>query len=160
MKHQKIEPLSQTALRAKHGDLLSDIEFVATRANAARKAPQEAAADIVEAAEAAHVRLLGEWRASRGGNLNNTFFDPLSKRLRRIIRAYRKFSDAPASAPAPAPNGERWVYQIVNFEQLPFHRLKPYFRASHVDEAIRTAVLLGLRDLPGVRIYPYEEPDD
>ena len=159
MKHQKIEPLSQTtALRVKHAELLSDIELVAQRANAARKAPQEAAADIVEAAEAALIRLSAARRAARGGNEANAFFDPLSVRLRRIIRVYRKFDGA--AAPAPVEDGKRWVYQIVNFEQLPFHRLKPFFRASHVDEAIKTAVLLGLRDLPGVRIYPYEEPDD
>ena len=151
MKHEKLEHPSQTSLRAKHGDLLQDIELVASRANAARNAPPDVIDAIVEAAEVAHVRVLGEWRKSRGGNVNNAFFDPLSKRLRRIIRTFRS-RERPPSAPG------RWIYQIINFEELPFERLKPYFRAGHVDEAIKSGILLGLREIPGLRIY--EEPTD
>ena len=137
--------------------MLKDIELVATRANAARKAPQEHASAIVEAAEAAHIRVLAEWRESRGGNINNAFFDPLSKRLRRILRAYRKVGGAPPRE----PNGEgRWIYQIVDFEELPFDRLKAYFRASHVHDAIKIGITLGLREIPGLRIYPDEEPPE
>lgn len=149
MKHEKPQ---QTMLRSKHAELLQDIELVAQRANAARQAPQEAAAAIVEAAEVAHLRVLGEWRLSRGGVENNAFFDPLAKRLRRIIRAYRKYSEPPKPT-----NSERgWIYQITNFEALPLDRLKPYFRASHVHDAIKTGISLGLRDIPGLRIYPDE----
>jgi hypothetical protein len=153
VKHTPITP--QTSLNSRHADLLRDIELVATRANAARRDPQEAAAGIVEAAEVAHLRLLAAWRDSRGGHQNNAFFDPLSKRLRRIIRAYRKFGAEPAKEPTHG-----WIYQIVNYEQMPFDRLKPYFRASHVDEAVRMGISLGLRELPGVRIYPDEESID
>ena len=89
MKHETLEHPTQTSLRSKHAELLSDIELIAQRANAARRSPQEAAAGIVEAAEAAHLRILAAWRDSRGGNANNAFFDPLFKRLRRIIGSYR-----------------------------------------------------------------------
>jgi hypothetical protein len=153
MKHETLEHPSQTSLRTKHADLLSDIELVAKRADAARKAPQAYAAAIVEAAEAAHVRVLGEWRKSRGGNQNNAFFDPLSKRLRRIIRVYRKYGGE--AAPVTESPG-CWIYSIVNYEELPFERLKPYFRASHVDDAIKMSIELGMRDLPGVRIWREE----
>ena len=156
MKHETLEHPSQTSLRAKHRDLLADIELVATRANDARRAPQKAAPDIVEAAEVAHVRLLAAWRESRGGNIANAFFDPLSKRLRRIIRAYRQYGGEPAKEPSPG----RWIYQLTNFEEIPFDRLKPYFRASHVDDAIKIGITLGLREIPGLRIYPDKEPTD
>lgn len=156
MKHEKLEHPSQTTLRAKHGDLLADVELVAQRANAARGAPQEHAADIVEAAEAAHLRVLAAWRESRGGNAMNAFFDPLAKRLRRIIRTYRKYSSE--AAPIPEVEGKSWIYQILSYEEMPFDRLKPYFRASHVDEAIKIGIQLGLREIPGLRIY--EEPTD
>jgi hypothetical protein len=151
MKHEKLQHPSQTTLRSKHAELLSDIELVAQRANAARRDPQEAAAGIVEAAEVAHLRLLAAWRDSRGGNTNNAFFDPLSKRLRRIIRAYRPFGGEPAKEPTSG-----WIYQLFNFEEIPFERLKPYFRASHVDDAIKISIELGMRDLPGVRIWREE----
>ena len=154
MKHSKIELPLQTTLRAKHADLLGDIDLVAQRANDARKAPREHAATIVEAAEITHLRVLAGWRDSRGGNEANAFFDPLSKRLRRIIREYRKFCE---TAPVEPVEGKRWIYEIVNFEELPFDRLKPYFRASHVDDAIKMGIKLGLREIPGLRIYPDED---
>jgi hypothetical protein len=159
MKHETLEHPSQTSLRSKHADLLSDVELVAQRADAARRAPQAHAAAIVEAAEVALVRVLEEWRKSRGGNQNNMFFDPLSKRLRRIIRVYRKFAMGPPGEPQEPSNG-RWLYQITNYEVLPFDRLKPYFRASHVHDAIRIGISLGLRELPGLRIFPDEEQPD
>ena len=89
------------------------------------------------------MRLQAGWKASRGGNLANAFFDPLSKRLRRIIREYRKFCQ---TAPVAPVEGKRWVYQITNYEALPFDRLKPYFRASHVDDAIKMGIELGMRN--------------
>lgn len=156
MKHTPI--ILQTTLRTKHAELLSDIELVAQRANAARHAPQEAAAAIVEAAEVAHLRLLRAWRESRGGNAANAFFDPLAKRLRRIMGVYRKYSDAPR--PKQETTGGGWIYQIYNYEDMPFDRLKPYFRASHVDDALKIGISLGLREFPGVRIYPDKEPLD
>jgi hypothetical protein len=146
----------QTKLYEQHRELLADIELVAERANASRSEPKKHAAYIVEAAEVALVRLLDAWRKSRGGTQNNLFFDPLSKRLRRIIAAYRKHTDIPVAEPQEEP--ARWVYKITNYEAVPFHRLKPYFRASAVDEAIKTGILLGLRELPGVQIWK-EEPD-
>jgi len=155
MKHSRIELPLQTTLRARHAELLGDIELVAQRANDARKVPREHAATIVEAAEITHLRVLAGWRTSRGGNEANAFFDPLSKRLRRIIREYRKFCE---TAPVAEVEGKRWIYQIVNFEELPLDRLKPYFRASHVDDAIKMGIKLGLREIPGLRIY--EEPTD
>ena len=154
MKHQKL-PL-QTTLRARHAELLNDIELVAERANAAKRTPREHAPAIVEAAEITHLRLLGGWRDSRGGNEANAFFDPLSKRLRRIIREYRKFCE---TEPVQEVDGKRWIYRIVDYEQLPFERLKPYFRASHVDDAIKTGIGLGMREIPGLRIYPDEDSD-
>jgi hypothetical protein len=48
------------------------------------------------------------------------------------------------------------VYKITNFEALQFERLKPYFRASAVDDAIKMGILLGVRDLPGVLIWKEE----
>ena len=156
MKHTPILDLSQTTLRAKHADLLQDVEAVAARANAAKRAPHEYAAMIVEAAEVTHVRVLAGWRASRGGHAANNFFDPLSKRLRRIIREYRKFCQ---TAPVEPVEGQRFIYQIINYEELPLDRLKPYFRASHIDAAIKEGIGLGLREIPGLRIYPDEETD-
>jgi hypothetical protein len=139
-------------------DLLDDIELIASRADKARRVPQEHAAAIVEAAEATHLRVLAEWRRSRGGNANNAFFGPLSKRLRRIIAWYRRYRE-PESKPA-AVEGERWGYSIRDYELIPFDRLKPYFRASHVDQAIKAGISLGMRDLPGVLIYQDEtEPE-
>jgi hypothetical protein len=152
MKHEKLTHPSQIALRERHANLLADIELVAQRANDARKAPREHAADILEAAETALVRVTHEWRASRGGNQNNLFFDPLSKRLRRIVRFYRGYCEATAAF-APAGPGKSWVYKITNYERIPFDRLKPWFRASHVDEALKMGITLGLRELPGVLIY-------
>jgi hypothetical protein len=148
----------QTRLYDQHAELVADIELVAERANAARSDPKKHAAYIVEAAEIALVRLLDAWRKSRGGTQNNLFFDPLSKRLRRIITAYRKHTDAPAAEMPEEPN--HWVYKITNYEAIPFHRLKPFFRASAVDEAIKIGILLGLRELPGVQIWKEEEPDE
>jgi hypothetical protein len=146
---------TQMALSERHAELLADIESVANRANAARVAPGgEAAAAIVEAAEASLVRVHHHWRASRGGTQNNLFFDPLSKRLRRIIAHYKGRSEVPAE-----PSAERWRYMIVDYEEIDFRRLKPWFRASAVDEAIKTGITLGLRELPGLRIYQ-EHPDD
>ena len=155
MKHETLEHPAQTTLRSRHAELLSDIELVASRANAARRAPQDAAANIVEAAEVAHLRLLAAWRESRGGNVANAFFDPLSKRLRRIIRTYRQYGGEPAKEPTTG-----WIYQIVDYEALSFDRLKPFFRASHVDDAIKIGITLGLREIPGLRIYPDKEPKD
>ena len=100
------------------------------------------AAAILEGAEAALLRIGHEWRKSRGGNRNNEFFAPLSKRMRRIIGYYRKYAE---KAPKPPEETEaaHWVYKIRDFEALPFQRLKPYFRASHVDDAIKTGHLVG-----------------
>jgi hypothetical protein len=150
----RIHPPTQTALREKHRELLADIEAIAERANASRSLRGDAKRrlSIIEAAEAALVRVHEEWRKSRGGTQNTLFFEPLSARLRRIIRYYR-----PGKAELPKP-ATGWVYRIVDYEQIPFHRLRPYFRASAVDEAIRMGISLGLRDLPGVRIY--EESSD
>jgi len=146
---------TQTALSEKHHELLADIESVATRADAARKAPQAHANAILEAAEAAHVRVLHEWRASRGGTQNNLFFDALSKRLRRIIGYYRSSAE---KKPEVARESE-WVYRITDYEEIDFRRLAPWFRASAVDDAIRMGISLGLRELPGLRIFQ-EHPDE
>lgn len=151
MKHERLNHPSQIDLREKHSELLLDIEAVAKRANAARhKADRERADAIVEAAEAALVRVHDAWRKSRGGAQNNVFFTPLSSRLRRIIRFYK--TDAKPTEGEPG-----WIYRIVDYEQIPFHRLKPWFRASAVDDAIRMGISLGLRELPGVRIWKLEE---
>lgn len=150
MKH---ETISSQTLRSRHSELLVDVELIATRANAARDTPLEHAG-IVAAAEVALVRVLAEWRASRGGHIHNAFFDPISKRLRRIIRVYRKVG---GGAPVAEVEGKRWIYQITSYEELPFDRLKPFFRASHVDQAIKMGITMGLREMPGLRIYPDEE---
>jgi hypothetical protein len=143
------------ALAEKYGELLADIELVAERANAARNDPKPHAAAILEGAEAALLRIGDAWRKSRGGNQNNAFFGPLSKRMRRIISFYRKFAE---NTPKPPEETEaaHWVYKITNFEALQFERLKPYFRASAVDDAIKMGILLGVRDLPGVLIWKEE----
>jgi hypothetical protein len=158
MQHQKIDHPSQAKLREQHAELLADIAAVAERANEARRlrADPQRALGIVQAAEVAHVRVADEWRKSRGGNQNNLFFGALSKRLRRIIAYYRHGDGKP---PEPAPSGQRWVYRIIDYEAIPFHRLRPYFRASAVDEAIKTGIGLGLRELGGVLIYQ-ENPDE
>jgi hypothetical protein len=150
MKHETIDHPAQTALREKHRELLIDIEAIAARANAARRNPRPSADDIIRAAEVALVRVTAEWRRSRGGAQNNQFFSPLSKRLRRIIAFYK---ESIRKAETAQETGGRWIYQIVNYEEIPFHRLRPYFRASAVDDAIKMAIRLGLRELPGVRIY-------
>ena len=146
----------QTKLREQHAELLADIEAVAERANAARSLPPDAqrALAIVEAAEVALVRVQDAWHKSRGGNQNNLFFTAHSQRLRRIIAHYRG-KPGPIK---PVEGGDVWVYRIMDYEQIPFHRLRPFFRASAVDEAIRTAISLGLRELAGVRIWREEEP--
>jgi hypothetical protein len=149
MKHTKVEQRS-LALTSLHRELLEDIELVADRANMARRDPAPAAKGIVEAAEVAHVRLMAGWRDSRGGREANAFFNPLSRRLRRIIRTYRRYGVAATPA---VPEGDRWLYRILDFERLPFDRLKPFFRASAVDDAIKTGITLGLRELPGLTIY-------
>jgi hypothetical protein len=156
MKHQAtIDHPSQKALREKHRELLADIDFVAERANAARKGDRQAAAGIVEAVETMLVLVHVEWRKSRGGTQNNLFFTSLATRLRRIAAYYRKRRDEPTK-PDKATN---WVYEIIDYSQIPFHRLQPWFRASAIDEAIKTGILLGLRELPGVRIWQ-ENPDE
>ena len=144
------------ALAEKHGELLADIELVAERANAARRDPKPHADAILEGAEAALLRIGHEWRKSRGGNRNNEFFAPLSKRMRRIIRFYRKHADNTKKPPEES-EAVHWVYKVTDFEALQFQRLKPYFRASHVDDAIKTGILLGLRELPGLLIWKEEE---
>jgi hypothetical protein len=143
---------TQTALAERHAELRADIECVADRANAARVAPGgETAAAIVEAAEASLVRVHHEWRKSRGGTQNNLFFDALSKRLRRIISFYKGRSEVPAQ-----PSAERWVYRIIDYEEIDFRRLAPWFRASAVDDAIKMGIALGLRELPGLQIWKDE----
>jgi hypothetical protein len=150
---------AQAALRERHAELLADIDFVAERANAARNDPQPHATAILEGAEAALVRIGHEWRKSRGGNQNNLFFAPLSQRMRRIIAFYKKYAD---KTPKPSEDNEpaHWIYKITNFEALPFERLKPYFRASHVDDALKMGILLGLRELPGLLIWKEEKTDE
>jgi hypothetical protein len=150
MRHETINHPSQTALRERHAELLADIEVIAARANAARNAPRQSADDIVQAAEVALVRVTAEWRRSRGGAQNNQFFSPLSKRLRRIIAFYKQ---SIRKAETAQETGGRWIYQIINYEEIPFHRLRPYFRASAVDDAIKMAIRLGMRELAGLRIY-------
>ena len=153
MKHEKLEHPSQTSLRTRHGDLLQDIELVASRANAARNAPPDVADAIVEAAEVAHVRVLGGMAQVEGRQCQQ-----------RLLRSSQQalaphHPHVPQVASARRSVAGRWIYQIVNFEELPFERLKPYFRASHVDEAIKSGILLGLREIPGLRIYE-ESTDD
>ena len=149
---------AENLFHVKHAELLADVELVAERANAARNDPKPHADAIVEAAEVALVRISDAWRKSRGGNANNAFFTPLSKRMRRIVWFYRKHA---GNTPKPPEETEaaHWVYKITSFEALPFERLKPYFRASHVDDALKMGILLGLRELPGVLIWK-EEPDE
>ena len=146
---------SQIALREKHSELLLDIEAVAERATAARHEPRKNAPAILEAAEAALVRVSHEWRKSRGGNHANYFFTPLSKRLRRVIGYYRSHLE---KKPEVAEDSEpaNWLYRITDYEALPFQRLKPWFRASAVDDAIKMGILLGLRELPGLMIWKDE----
>jgi hypothetical protein len=147
------------ALVEKYADLLADVELVAERANQWRNDPKVHTATVmVEAAEIALVRISDAWRKSRGGRQNNAFFDPLSKRMRRVIAYYRRHTGN-VSKPVEEPEAGNWVYKITDYEALPFHRLKAYFRASHVDDAIRTGIQLGLRELPGVLIWK-EETDE
>ena len=148
----------QAALREKHADLLADIDLIAERANAVRRVPGEHGAAILEAAEVALIRVSDALRKSRGGHQNNYFFYPLSKRLRRIIAHYRRHAVAPLAI-KDEDVGKRWLYRIVDYEQIPFHRLKAYFRASAVDDAIKMGITLGLRELPGVSIYE-DQTDD
>ena len=150
----------QAALREKHADLLADISTsIAERANAVRRVPGEHGAAILEAAEVALIRVsVCRSRKSRGGHQNNYFFYPLSKRLRRIIAHYRRHAVAPLAIKYEDV-GKRWLYRIVDYEQIPFHRLKAYFRASAVDDAIKMGITLGLRELPGVSIYE-DQTDD
>jgi hypothetical protein len=162
MKHESLIHPATTTLRERHRELLADIEVVAERANAARRATgpgaRQVAADISDAAEAALVRVGEAWRGSRGRAASKAFFQPLSRRLQRIIAHYRVVSVDKDQAAEKSESG-RWLYRIVNYEQIPFDRLKPWFRASAVDEAIRTGITLGLRELPGVRIFQ-ENPDE
>ena len=147
------------ALVEKYANLLADVELVAERANQWRNDPKvHTAAVMVEAAEIALVRISDAWRKSRGGRQNNEFFDPLSKRMRRVIAYYRRHTGNNPK-PVEEPEAGRFTYRITDYEALPFHRLKPYFRASHVDDAIKTGIRLGLRELPGVMIWK-EETDD
>ena len=142
----------------RHAELLADVELVAERANAARNDPKPPRRrhPCSGGAEAALLRIGHEWRKSRGGNANNAFFAPLSKRMRRIIRFYRSFAEKKPEVPQES-EAAHWVYKITDFEALPFQRLKPFFRASHVDDAIKTGILLGLRELPGLLIWKEEE---
>ena len=78
---------------------------------------------------------------------NNAFFDPLSKRMRRIIAYYRKHAGN-APKPPEEPEAGNWVYKITNYEALPFDRLKPYFRASHVDDAIKMGIYWACASCP------------
>jgi hypothetical protein len=156
MKHEKLHHPSQLALAERHADLVADVELVADRANAARHDPQPHAADIVEAAEVALIRVQDAWRKSRGGTQNNLFFQPLSVRLRRIIGHYKKHADIQAARAASADGGP-WVYKITDYEALQFDRLKPWFRASAVHDAIQTGIMLGLRELPGLLIWKQEQ---
>ena len=94
-------------------------------------------------------------RLSRGGNGRSAMTGLASRRAGESGTAVQQTgAEKPRRVVTPAG---QFVYEIMDYEQIPFERLKPWFRASDVDEAIGLAVSLGLRELPGVLILREEE---
>jgi hypothetical protein len=46
-----------------------------------------------------------------------------------------------------------WAFEIVQFEAIPLDKLRSYIKRDAVEAAIRMAVEMGNRELPGVRIF-------
>ncbi len=46
-----------------------------------------------------------------------------------------------------------WSFEIIDFEKIPLDKLRSYIKRDAIEAAIRLAVKMGNRDLPGVRIF-------
>lgn len=114
---------------------------------------------VVSAAVAMTNRLYSARRKSNAGKAADAYFGPLERRLRTITTAFRGFiADYQKRAPrdGKASSADR-DFEIINWDDVPADRLKPYFEPAAIDHAIRMAIRLGVTELPGVRIYQREE---
>lgn len=50
-----------------------------------------------------------------------------------------------------------WTFEIEDWEAIRIESLRPYIDRATIEKAIRTAVKVGIRDLPGVRIFQTEK---
>lgn len=142
-------------------DFASEVERVAALANAAKRGVDSdddvrAATVVVASAVAMTNRLYSARRRAGGGKGVDAYFTPLERRLRTIVAVFRGLiADYQKRAPSQFPHKatDRCEFEIVNWEDVPLERLRPYFEPSAVDAAIRMALRLGVAELPGVRIY-------
>ena len=52
---------------------------------------------------------------------------------------------------------EVWTFAVEDYDAIDLNKLAPYIKRDAIDQAIRSAVKIGLRELPGVRIYQTTE---
>ena len=46
-----------------------------------------------------------------------------------------------------------WVFEITDYDAIPLDKLRSYIKRDAIEAAIRMAIKMGNRELPGVRIF-------
>jgi len=52
-----------------------------------------------------------------------------------------------------ATSKEAWAFEIIDLGAIPLDVLRPYLKRDAIEAALRMAIKMGLRSMPGVRIF-------